>query len=183
MACLLACHLPSMSSARILLSLFCEQLSSHPAPSGASLLDTGSAWRFSVRVSSRARCSAACSCSCALRDDSIACWVFASSRPQSSRPCRASDLSICSFVLPCATWSRAYFVAQCEPVCALSEAVCFASLRWLRSPCGAVWLYAPRFPPADGKSCRRCAYGAFRMWHPLSPGSPSRSSVRPAGCM
>ena len=57
MACLSACHLPSMSSARILLSLFCEQLSAHPAPSGASLLDAGSAWRFSVRVSSRARSS------------------------------------------------------------------------------------------------------------------------------
>ena len=27
-----------MSSGRILLSLFCEQLSAHPAPSGASLL-------------------------------------------------------------------------------------------------------------------------------------------------
>ena len=75
-----------MSSGRILLSLFCEQLSPHPAPSGASLLDTGSAWRFSVRESSRARCSAACSCSYALRDDSIACWGSASSMPQSSRP-------------------------------------------------------------------------------------------------
>ena len=46
---------------------------------------------------------------------------------------RASDLSICSFILPCATWSRAYFVAQCERVCALCEAVCCASLCWLRS--------------------------------------------------
>ena len=46
MACLSSCHLPSMPSGRILLGLFCEQLSAHPAPSASSLLDTDSAWRL-----------------------------------------------------------------------------------------------------------------------------------------
>ena len=197
-----------MPSGRILLGLFCEQLSAHPAPSASSLLDTDSAWRLR-RAKVRGQ-TAEMPAPPNEPSETILAPADASTLPWPCHP----DLACFRPAHLC--WLRSAMrrcLALCSSISACSARF-LSSSSAIRFDFRACWSFAnfctrarfmslagvpPETPPpprkhlvlairdktsasracADRRSCRRCACGAIRVWHPLSPGSPSRPFAVP----